>query len=158
MAVVDTDRRRTRARLDPLPAFVAGGPQNPMGARGLYLYAGGTDTQYRIHGTNQPEYIGRAIFSGCIRMTSSDSTKEIRPHSTGQRDKVFLVSKVERDEVAGDGMSKAVGTLWNGCSLRIGRCSPNTILWASAHAATPSRRVVSLIVLFSAPRRTYKMC
>jgi lipoprotein-anchoring transpeptidase ErfK/SrfK len=59
-------------RLDPLPAFVAGGPQNPMGARGLYLYSGGKDTQYRIHGTNQPEYIGRAISSGCIRMTNED--------------------------------------------------------------------------------------
>ena len=60
------------ARLDPLPAFVAGGPQNPMGARGLYLYSGGKDTQYRIHGTNQPEYIVRAISSGCIRMTTED--------------------------------------------------------------------------------------
>ena len=60
------------ARLGPIPAFVAGGPQNPMGARGLYLYSGGKDTQYRIHGTNQPEYIGRAISSGCIRMTNED--------------------------------------------------------------------------------------
>ena len=54
-----------QARLGPLPAFVTGGPQNPMGARGLYLYLGGKDTQYRIHGTNQPEHIGRAISSGC---------------------------------------------------------------------------------------------
>ena len=61
-----------QARLGPLPAFVTGGPQNPMGARGLYLYSGGTDTGYRIHGTNQPEYIGRAISSGCIRMTNED--------------------------------------------------------------------------------------
>ena len=60
------------ARLGPLPAFVTGGPQNPMGARGLYLYSGGKDTQYRIHGTNQPEYIGRAISSGCTRMTNED--------------------------------------------------------------------------------------
>jgi lipoprotein-anchoring transpeptidase ErfK/SrfK len=60
------------ARFDHLPAFVAGGPQNPMGARGLYLYSGGKDTGYRIHGTNQPEYIGRAISSGCIRMTNED--------------------------------------------------------------------------------------
>jgi lipoprotein-anchoring transpeptidase ErfK/SrfK len=43
-----------------------------MGARALYLYAGGKDTLYRIHGTNQPEYIGRAISSGCIRMTNED--------------------------------------------------------------------------------------
>jgi lipoprotein-anchoring transpeptidase ErfK/SrfK len=60
------------ARLGPIPAFVTGGPQNPLGARGLYLYSGGKDTQYRIHGTNQPEYIGRAISSGCIRMTNED--------------------------------------------------------------------------------------
>jgi lipoprotein-anchoring transpeptidase ErfK/SrfK len=43
-----------------------------MGARALYLYAGGKDTLYRIHGTNQPEYIGRAISSGCIRVTNED--------------------------------------------------------------------------------------
>ena len=43
-----------------------------MGARGLYLYLGGKDTQYRIHGTNQPEHIGRAISSGCIRLTNED--------------------------------------------------------------------------------------
>jgi len=61
-----------QARLGPFPAFVTGGPQNPMGARGLYLYSGGKDTQYRIHGTNQPEYIGQAISSGCIRMTNED--------------------------------------------------------------------------------------
>jgi lipoprotein-anchoring transpeptidase ErfK/SrfK len=61
-----------QARIGPLPAFVTGGPQNPMGARGLYLYSHGKDTLYRIHGTNQPEYIGRAISSGCIRMTNED--------------------------------------------------------------------------------------
>jgi lipoprotein-anchoring transpeptidase ErfK/SrfK len=44
-----------------------------MGARALYLYSGGKDTQYRIHGTNQPEYIGQAISSGCIRMTNEDA-------------------------------------------------------------------------------------
>jgi lipoprotein-anchoring transpeptidase ErfK/SrfK len=61
-----------QARLGPFPAVVPGGPQNPMGARGLYLFSGGKDTGYRIHGTNQPEYIGRAISSGCIRMTNED--------------------------------------------------------------------------------------
>jgi lipoprotein-anchoring transpeptidase ErfK/SrfK len=43
-----------------------------MGARGMYLYSGGKDTLYRIHGTNQPEWIGHAISSGCIRMTNED--------------------------------------------------------------------------------------
>jgi lipoprotein-anchoring transpeptidase ErfK/SrfK len=61
-----------QARLGPYPARVAGGPRNPLGARGIYLYDGGKDTLYRIHGTNQPEYIGQAISSGCIRMTNED--------------------------------------------------------------------------------------
>jgi lipoprotein-anchoring transpeptidase ErfK/SrfK len=61
-----------QARLGPYPARVAGGPANPLGARALYLYAGNKDTLYRVHGTNQPEYIGQAISSGCIRMTNED--------------------------------------------------------------------------------------
>jgi lipoprotein-anchoring transpeptidase ErfK/SrfK len=48
------------------------GPDNPMGSRALYLYSGGKDTLFRIHGTNQPEYIGQSISSGCIRMTNED--------------------------------------------------------------------------------------
>ena len=59
-------------RLGPLPAYVTGGPHNPLGARGMYLYSNNKDTLYRIHGTNQPEYIGQAISSGCIRMTNED--------------------------------------------------------------------------------------
>jgi len=55
-----------------VPDYVSPGPQNPMGARALYLYDGNKDTLYRIHGTNQPEYIGSAISSGCIRMTNED--------------------------------------------------------------------------------------
>lgn len=45
-----------------------GGPENPLGARALYLYAQGRDTLFRIHGTNEPSSIGRAASSGCIRM------------------------------------------------------------------------------------------
>jgi lipoprotein-anchoring transpeptidase ErfK/SrfK len=56
-------------RVDPsLPQRVAGGPQNPLGARALYLYRDGRDTLYRVHGTNQPWTIGRASSAGCIRM------------------------------------------------------------------------------------------
>ena len=61
-----------QARLGPYPARVPGGPANPLGARALYLYQGNKDTLYRIHGTNQPEYIGQAISSGCIRMINED--------------------------------------------------------------------------------------
>ena len=60
-----------KKRMD-VPNFVSGGPQNPMGARAIYLFEGNRDTLYRIHGTNQPEYIGQAISSGCIRMTNED--------------------------------------------------------------------------------------
>jgi lipoprotein-anchoring transpeptidase ErfK/SrfK len=49
-----------------------GGPKNPLGARALYLYANGADTLYRIHGTNQPDSIGQAVSSGCVRMLNMD--------------------------------------------------------------------------------------
>lgn len=61
-----------KQRLGKLPDVVPGGAGNPMGARAMYLFAGTKDTLYRIHGTNQPEYIGSAISSGCIRMTNED--------------------------------------------------------------------------------------
>ncbi|MGE0038172.1 MAG: L,D-transpeptidase [Xanthobacteraceae bacterium] len=61
-----------KKRLGNVPNFVEGGPHNPMGARGIYLYQGNKDTLFRIHGTNQPEYIGQAISSGCIRLTNED--------------------------------------------------------------------------------------
>jgi lipoprotein-anchoring transpeptidase ErfK/SrfK len=61
-----------KKRLGDIPDYVAPGPHNPMGARALYLFQGPKDTLYRVHGTNQPEYIGQAISSGCIRMTNED--------------------------------------------------------------------------------------
>lgn len=61
-----------KRRIADLPNHVEGGPANPLGARALYLYANGRDTLFRIHGTNQPEWIGHAISSGCIRMTNED--------------------------------------------------------------------------------------
>jgi lipoprotein-anchoring transpeptidase ErfK/SrfK len=61
-----------KKRIPNLPGYVSPGPHNPMGARALYLHQGGRDTLFRIHGTNQPEYIGWAISSGCIRMLNED--------------------------------------------------------------------------------------
>jgi lipoprotein-anchoring transpeptidase ErfK/SrfK len=61
-----------KKRMGDIPDFVSGGPHNPMGARALYLYVGSKDTLFRVHGTNQPEYIGQAISSGCIRLTNED--------------------------------------------------------------------------------------
>jgi lipoprotein-anchoring transpeptidase ErfK/SrfK len=55
-------------RRPDLPRYMAGGPDNPLGARAMYL--GGT--LYRIHGSNEPETIGTAVSSGCIRMLNED--------------------------------------------------------------------------------------
>jgi lipoprotein-anchoring transpeptidase ErfK/SrfK len=49
-----------------------GGLSNPLGARALYIYFGDQDSGYRIHGTNQPNSIGRAASSGCFRMLNQD--------------------------------------------------------------------------------------
>lgn len=51
-----------------LPAYMKGGPDNPLGARAMYIGS----TIYRIHGTNQPWTIGKAMSSGCIRMANED--------------------------------------------------------------------------------------
>ena len=59
---------RERAKGRVLPAMMEGGPENPLGARALYLGS----TLYRIHGTNQPWTIGGAVSSGCIRMRNED--------------------------------------------------------------------------------------
>ena len=67
-----TPTKDIHARIEGLPAQVPGGVDNPLGARALYLYQGNKDTLFRIHGTNQPEYIGASISSGCIRMTNED--------------------------------------------------------------------------------------
>jgi lipoprotein-anchoring transpeptidase ErfK/SrfK len=59
---------REKAKGKYLPTHLAGGIQNPLGARALYLGS----TLYRIHGTNQPWTIGGAVSSGCIRMRNED--------------------------------------------------------------------------------------
>ena len=61
-----------RERQPYLPASMDGGPDNPLGARALYLYRGGGDTLYRIHGSNAPWTIGQAVSSGCFRMRNED--------------------------------------------------------------------------------------
>lgn len=53
-------------------AGMPGGPENPLGARALYLYEGDNDTIYRIHGTVEPWTIGLDVSSGCIRMNNED--------------------------------------------------------------------------------------
>lgn len=63
---------RRDPRHQKFAAGMAGGPNNPLGARALYLYRGGNDTMFRLHGTNQPQSIGQAMSSGCIRMLNHD--------------------------------------------------------------------------------------
>ena len=57
-----------RKRVPDLPAYMPGGPDNPLGARAIYIGS----TLYRIHGTSEPWTIGQAVSSGCIRMVNDD--------------------------------------------------------------------------------------
>jgi lipoprotein-anchoring transpeptidase ErfK/SrfK len=70
-----------RKRRPDLPAFMAGGPDNPLGARAIYLGS----SIYRIHGTNEPSSIGKAASSGCIRMLNEDVTELYQHVKIGAR-------------------------------------------------------------------------
>jgi lipoprotein-anchoring transpeptidase ErfK/SrfK len=59
---------KRRPELIQYASGMPGGADNPLGARALYLYDGGRDTMFRIHGTNEPWSIGHNVSSGCIRM------------------------------------------------------------------------------------------
>ena len=72
-------------RRPDLPRFMAGGIDNPLGARALYLYQGKKDTLFRIHGTNEPWTIGQAVSSGCIRMLNDDVTDLFQRARVGAR-------------------------------------------------------------------------
>jgi lipoprotein-anchoring transpeptidase ErfK/SrfK len=63
-----------RSSMSELPSGrgMPGGPDNPLGARALYLWQGKKDTLYRIHGTNEPWTIGKSVSAGCIRMINQD--------------------------------------------------------------------------------------
>jgi lipoprotein-anchoring transpeptidase ErfK/SrfK len=81
-----------------------GGPDNPLGARALYLYQNGKDTLFRIHGTNAPKSIGKAMSSGCIRMLNQDVVEVYRMTPIGTRVTVLPSDPqqmFEEDEVAG---------------------------------------------------------
>ncbi len=65
-----------RPELEPYSVANGGmdpGPGNPLGARALYLFQNGEDTLYRIHGACEPEYLGKAVSSGCIRLLDQDA-------------------------------------------------------------------------------------
>jgi len=70
-------------RRPDLPRHMAGGEDNPLGARAMYLYSGDRDTMFRIHGSNEPWTIGQAVSSGCIRMTNDDVSDLFRRVKVG---------------------------------------------------------------------------
>ncbi|WP_134680248.1 L,D-transpeptidase [Paracoccus ravus] len=72
----------------PLRNGLGGGPENPLGSRAFYLYQGGRDTLYRIHGTLDPSSIGKATSAGCIRMFNQDVMDLFGEIPTGTRVKV----------------------------------------------------------------------
>lgn len=64
--------KRDPERNGPWANGMPPGLDNPLGPRALYLFQDGRDTLYRIHGTNEPDTIGQAVSSGCIRMLNPD--------------------------------------------------------------------------------------
>ena len=63
---------KRKPRLVQYAGGVPGGPNNPLGARALYLYQGGRDTHFRVHGTDEPWTIGTEVSNGCIRLINED--------------------------------------------------------------------------------------
>jgi lipoprotein-anchoring transpeptidase ErfK/SrfK len=81
--------RREPEKYGPYAGGMPGGPDNPLGARALYLYRGGRDTYYRIHGTPQPHTIGRAVSSGCIRLLNEDAIDLYERVALGTKVRVY---------------------------------------------------------------------
>jgi len=94
----------------PPPAMVAREPQlveiskkgmepglnNPLGARAIYIYRDGRDTMYRLHGTNEPRSIGKAVSSGCIRLFNQDIIDLFERVKPGARIVVLTESQSSR--------------------------------------------------------------
>jgi len=81
-----------------LPRFMAGGPGNPLGARAMYL----GETEYRIHGTNNPATIGKRVSSGCIRLTNDDVTDLYERVKVGAKVIVLPTSAARRQGTPAD--------------------------------------------------------
>ena len=91
------------ARQPYLPRFIGGGPGNPLGARAMYL--GNTD--YRIHGTNDPSSIGKHMSSGCIRLLNADVIDLYNRVNIGAK-VVVLVDPQRQAGVAGSGRAHSL--------------------------------------------------
>lgn len=86
-------------RTAPFANGMPGGPENPLGARALYLYQNGKDTLYRIHGGGRPTSLGKATSSGCIRLLDHDAVDLYNRVPTGTRTVVLadpIVSGLSR--------------------------------------------------------------
>ncbi len=106
-------RARERANGRILPISMKGGIENPLGARAMYLYKGGQDTIYRIHGTNQPWSIGLNLSSGCIRMLNKDV--EHLYSKVGVGTKVIVVGPGQNaGTYVAEGIGGALGAIFGG--------------------------------------------
>ena len=79
-----------------------GGPDNPLGARAMYLWSGNEDTLYRIHGTNEPWTIGTNVSSGCIRLTNEDIVDLYNRTPIGAKVIVFGTGKPATKMIVGE--------------------------------------------------------
>lgn len=77
--------RREPDRYGRFAGGLAGGPDNPLGPRALYLYRDGADTLYRLHGTTEPWTIGTTVSSGCVRLINQDIVDLYRRVPVGSR-------------------------------------------------------------------------
>ena len=84
----------------PWAKGMPGGPQNPLGARALYLFQNGRDTLYRIHGTIEPRSIGKSMSSGCIRLLNQDVIDLYRRVPIGSRTVVLQSANVSSSSSA----------------------------------------------------------
>jgi lipoprotein-anchoring transpeptidase ErfK/SrfK len=86
---------REPARYRKMAGGMEGGIDNPLGPRAMYLYQGDRDTMFRIHGTTEPETIGHAVSSGCIRLMNQDVVDLYNRVKTGSRVVVIQGGRAE---------------------------------------------------------------
>lgn len=125
-----------RTRPDLYAEFAGGmkgGLDNPLGARALYLYRGGRDTMFRIHGTIQNATIGHATSAGCIRLYNQDAIHLFDQVDTGTRVKVR--SQAESLELEGPYMDDAWGLAVPETPENIARKEKEVIAKAEQEAA-----------------------
>lgn len=98
----------------PYKAGVPGGLENPLGARAIYLYSGGKDTYYRIHGTNEVASIGHATSAGCIRLYNQDILHLEQRFKKGSK----VIVLTQEQSQAGFGAYVPNTTPYSGASFR----------------------------------------